>query len=159
MIWLVPHVLFIVGVQCRGSCLVAGVHPDWHSYGTRIPVSFFFFLKIKSKTKETVMRRHFQSCRFMPALDERMQFGSCESGLACILPRTQETRMQMPLFFSWPAVSQDKHVLDGQGAEGTCASCVLTEEREARRNQAIRAGNCDPRPNADPHCPDQDHEW
>lgn len=108
---------------------------------------FFFFLKIKSKTKETVMRRHFQSCRFMPALDERMQLSSCESGLACILPRTQETRMQMPLFFSWPAVSQDKHVLDGQGAEGTCASCVLTEEREARRNQAIRAGNCDPRPN------------
>jgi hypothetical protein len=146
MIWLVgTSCIIIVGVQCRGSCLVAGVHPDWHSYGTRIPV---FFYKIKSKTKETVMRRHFQrSCRFMPALDEKMQFSSCESGLACILPRTQETRMQMPLFFSWPAVSQGKHVLDGQGAEGTCASCVLTEEREARRNQAIRAGNCDPPPN------------
>lgn len=152
--------MYYLLLVCSAEALV--LSPVFILIGTvmaRESLSVFFFLKIKSKTKETVMRRHFQSCRFMPALDERMQFGSCESGLACILPRTQETRMQMPLFFSWPAVSQDKHVLDGQGAEGTCASCVLTEEREARRNQAIRAGNCDPRPNADPHCPDQDHEW
>ena len=66
-----------------------------------------------------------QSCRSIYACSERMQFSSCESGVTCILSRTQECRclffgtggeVQMALLQLF-LVNQDEHMLDEQGAE------------------------------------------